>query len=348
MAVIAHPWSVGSQDILFNPRWVGAKCHFGPEFLRLLPQTQLQMAVSDLSFDTMSAYIVSIHKNEGHFAQLALGVVMSLTPVDLKIRPRRMDFGLPDPLPRHWHSNDPFKTHFFNAMSVLFPDGERYFIDSVRPFRAKIKDPVLLEQISGFIGQEGHHSREHIDYNNRLRALGYNIDRLEMPVKRRIRFVQKQFSAERQLAGTVAMEHFTAILANALLSEPQWLAQASPEMQKLWRWHALEETEHKAVAFDVYMQVCGDRKILRRAMRQATFFFLKDVTKGTLHMLKKDGKLTLSVWCKGMLWLWGRQGFFTRLIPAYRDFYRNDFHPWQHNNAVLMEQVAKEFELQPA
>ena len=273
---------------------------------------------------------------------------MSLTPSSLHIRPRRMEFCLPDPMPRHWHGNDPFKPHFFNAMSVLFPDGERYFIDSVRQFRDQITDPTLKEQIRGFIGQEGHHSREHIDYNNRLRALGYDIDRLELPVKRRIRFVQKQFSPERQLAGTVAMEHFTAILANALLSDPRWIGDASPEMQRLWRWHALEETEHKAVAFDVYMQVCGDRKILRKAMRQATFFFLKDVTKGTLHMLRKDGKLTLPVWWRGMVWLWGPGGFFSHLTGVYRDFYREDFHPWQHNNAQLMEEVAQEFDVQPA
>lgn len=272
----------------------------------------------------------------------------SLTPANLTIRPRHMDFSLPDPLPRHWHSNDPFKTHFFNAMSVLFPDGERFFIDSVRHFRDQITDPVLKEQIRGFIGQEGHHSREHIDYNNRLRDLGYDINHLETRVKKRIRFVQKNFSAERQLAGTVAMEHFTAIMANAMLRDPQWIEGASPNLKQLWRWHALEETEHKAVAFDVYMQVCGDRKILRRAMRQSTFFFLKDVTQGTWHMMKKDGELSLKSWFKGMLWLWGPNGFFSHLISDYRDFYKADFHPWQHNNTALMESVAREFEGLPA
>ncbi|HDZ55471.1 MAG TPA: metal-dependent hydrolase [Pseudomonas xinjiangensis] len=268
----------------------------------------------------------------------------TVTPSGLKIRPRRMDFSLSDPLPRHWHSGDPFKTHFFNSMSVLFPDGERYFIDSVRLFRDQITDPELLEQIRGFIGQEGHHSREHIEYNQRLRDLGYDIDKLEIPVRKRIRFVQKQFSAERQLAGTVAMEHFTAILADALLREPEWMAGATPEMQKLWRWHALEETEHKAVAFDVYMKVCGDRQILRRAMRQATFFFLKDVTQGMWHMLRRDGKLgDVKMMVRGMRWLWGRNGFFTRLVGVYRDYYRTDFHPWQHDNMALLETHSEEF-----
>ena len=86
----------------------------------------------------------------------------STTPEGLQIRPRHMDFDFPNPLPRHWHSGDAFKTHLFDAMSVLFPDGERFFIDSVRHFRDQIEDPVLKEQIRGFIGQEGHHSREHL------------------------------------------------------------------------------------------------------------------------------------------------------------------------------------------
>lgn len=97
-------------------------------------------------------------------------------PTDLHIRPRRLASGLPDPLPRHWHGGNAFKSHLFNAMSVLFPDGERFFIDSVRLFREQVTDDELKEQIRGFIGQEGHHSREHLEYSQRLRELGYDID----------------------------------------------------------------------------------------------------------------------------------------------------------------------------
>lgn len=264
-------------------------------------------------------------------------------PDNLDIRPRRLDVSVPNPLPRWWLGNDPFRTHFFNSMSVLFPDGEQFFIDSVRHFRDRISDPELQQQIRGFIGQEAHHSREHIDFNQRLSELGYDINALERPVKRRIRFANKKFSPERRLAATVAMEHFTAIMADAVLREPQWLAGATPEMRRLWRWHALEETEHKAVAFDVYMQVCGDRKLLRKAMRQSTFFFLKDVSFGTLHMLRRDGQLTAAVWWRGMRWLWGHGGFLRHLLKAYRDFYADDFHPWQHDNAALMHEVANEY-----
>ena len=200
----------------------------------------------------------------------------SSTPEGLQIRPRHLDFDLPDPLPRHWHGGDAFKSHLFDAMSVLFPDGERFFIDSVRQFRDQITDPTLKEQIRGFIGQEGHHSREHLEYSQRLRDLGYAIEPIERRARGRIRYAQKRLSPQRQLAATAALEHITAIMADQVLREPECLRGADANMARLWRWHALEETEHKAVAFDVYQQVCGNRRLLRRAMRLATLFFVLD------------------------------------------------------------------------
>jgi predicted metal-dependent hydrolase len=268
----------------------------------------------------------------------------SLTPQGLDIHPRRLEAAIPDPMPRHWHGGDPFKSHLFNAMSVLFPVGERFFIHSVRLFRERITDPVLQEQIRGFIGQEGHHSREHELYNQRLRELGYDVDYLESGVKRRIGFIKKRFSAEAQLAGTCAVEHFTAILGNVLLANPRLLEGADPQMARLWRWHALEETEHKAVAFDMFMQVCGNRKMLRKAMRRSTFFFTLDTLKGMVHMLKRDGLLwNWRIWRDGISWLWGKNGVFRPLIGVYMDFYRDGFHPWQHDNMYLVEKYRPDY-----
>ena len=271
--------------------------------------------------------------------------MISTTPPGLQIRPRHLDFDLPNPLPRHWHGGDAFKTHLFDAMSVLFPDGERFFIDSVRLFRDQISDATLNEQIRGFIGQEGHHSREHLEYSQRLRDLGYDVDYLERGIKRRLAFVRKHLPANLQLAATTSVEHLTAIMADAVLSNPQWTAGADPAMAKLWRWHALEETEHKAVAFDVFQQVSGSKWLLRRAMLQSTFFFTFDTTKGLIHMLKRDGLLwNWRVWRDGLVWLWGKDGIFRKLVGDYADFYKTGFHPWQHNNLHLVEQYRGEFD----
>lgn len=263
--------------------------------------------------------------------------MVTQTPKDLSFRPRYIRFDLPDPLPRHWHNGDAFKTHFFNAMSVLFPVGERFFIESVWQVRDRVTDRKLEEEVVAFIGQEGNHGREHTEYNRRLRDLGYDIDRLEAPLKKRLAYIKENFSPEKQLAGTVALEHFTAIMADLLLREPQWLEGAPQEMQDMWLWHALEEAEHKAVAFDLFMAICGDRKMLRTAMRQTTILFFFDISRGMWHMLRKDGLFwSLALWWRGLRFLWGRKGFLTRLIPAYRTFYRNDFHPWQHDNRSLI------------
>ncbi|UTW06908.1 metal-dependent hydrolase [Pseudomonas benzenivorans] len=271
----------------------------------------------------------------------------STTPEGLRIHPRQPDFNLPDPLPRHWHGGDAFRSHLFDAMSLLFPDGERFFIESVRHFREQIGDPLLLEQIRGFIGQEGHHSREHQVYSERLRGLGYDISHLERSAQARIRYVRKRFSPQRQLAATAALEHITAIMAAGLLSNPRHLEGAHPGMVRLWRWHALEETEHKAVAFDVYSQVCGSRKLLRRAMLLSTFFFVLDTSRGLIHMLKRDGLLwNWRVWRDGLCWMWGRQGVFRPLLGPYRDFFRRDFHPWQHDSRELLQRTRTEFDSQ--
>lgn len=269
----------------------------------------------------------------------------STTPEGLQIRPRQLDFELPDSLPRHWHGGNAFKTHLFNAMSVLFPDGERFFIDSVRLFRGQVEDPRLKEQIRGFIGQEGHHSREHLEYSERLRELGYDIDYLERGLKRRLAFLQKHLPSKLQLAATASVEHLTAIMADALLKDPLWLEGADPRMARIWRWHALEETEHKAVAFDVFQLVSGNPWLRRRAMLQSTFFFTLDTTKGLLHMLKRDGLLwNWRVWRDGLAWLWGSRGIYRPLVRVYLDFYKADFHPWQHDNLHLVQQYRGEFD----
>lgn len=269
----------------------------------------------------------------------------SPTPSDLQIKARQPDIALPQPWVRHWHGENAFKSHFFDAMSLLFPDGERFFIDSVRHYRDQATDPHLQKQISGFIGQEAHHSREHDRYSEALRQNGYDLDYLEHRLKRRLAFVRKHLPPKVHLASTVAVEHFTAIMADAILQNPNWLDGAEPSMAKLWRWHALEESEHKAVAFDLYQQVCSSVWLRRRAMLHSTLYFTLDTFKGLVHMLKRDGLLwNWGVWRDGLSWLWGSRGILRPLVRTYLDFYKRDFHPWQHDNMQVILQYRRQFD----
>jgi len=266
------------------------------------------------------------------------------TPEQLEIRPRHLDFDVGEDLARLWHGGDAFRTAFFNAMSLQFPEGEHQFIRSVRHFRDRIDDPALQAQIRGFIGQEGIHSREHSKYNEGLKQRGYDVAFMDDRFEKHMQFVNG-LAPYRQLAGTCAAEHYTAVLAHGILTNPDWLEGASPRMKALWRWHAVEETEHKAVAFDVYQRTVNNLKLRRIAFVIVTWNFFKYTFLNTCTMLRSEGKLwSLRTWLSGMNFLWGKPGVIRKSLPQFLAYLRRDFHPWQHDNRDVIEQWQDRFE----
>ena len=264
----------------------------------------------------------------------------SHTPQDVVITPRNREYAIAECLQRDWFANHAFKTAWFNAMSITFPQGEKFFIDSVRHFAGQIEDPKLQEEIRGFCGQEGYHRREHQRYNETLcKARGYDLAAQERRLAKNIGTAQKRLSPLEQLAITAALEHLTAIMAeSALANDNPMIGEAEPAMRELWDWHAAEEMEHKAVAFDVFRAMGGSEALRRRAMRGATFFLMVDVLYGVVHMLRSDGKLwNLRLWREGWAFLFARGGILRRLWPAYREYYREGFHPWQRDTRPLLD-----------
>jgi predicted metal-dependent hydrolase len=259
---------------------------------------------------------------------------------------RRMDFEFAK-LPRYWADNDPFLTHMLNALSATFPEGERMFIESVRAFRERIADPEMKKAISDFIGQEAMHGKEHDTYNEYAKAHGIDLGFIENFVTQRVAFIQKSFPPIRQLAITCALEHFTAILAEQMLASPEFYERLDPIARNLWLWHAVEENEHKAVAFDVYEQMGGTYAMRVRVMLLTTYFFISHQMWFQYRLLKADGKLgDLKMWAKGLNTLWGRPGWFRKLIPAYLQYFRRDFHPWQSDTRALLEHWKHELALE--
>ncbi len=257
--------------------------------------------------------------------------------VDVKVRPRHMEFGFPDQLERHWFDNNPYITHFVHALSATFPDGERFFIQSVRNYMDQIDDPEMLKNVRGFIGQEAHHGKHHEHFNDLVGKLGYPMNSIIKSVKNQLGFAQKHMSHEQQLAVTVALEHFTAILAHQLLTDDRYLEKAPEFVQNLMRWHAIEETEHKAVAFDVYQKVSGNNKLRKQVMRRATVIFLMRISWFQMRLLWADGlPLQPRKLFDYINYLVGVPGFFRKIIPDYMEFYQDDFHPWQQDNSHLL------------
>lgn len=267
----------------------------------------------------------------------------------LDIAGRKMDFGLDfDDVPRHWITNNPFRSTFMNALSCMFPEGERMFMDAVRDCQDRIKDPSpkLLEQIKGFIKQEAIHGHEHAQYNDFLRKWGYPIDKINRFEKKEKIWMRKNVPASHRLAITCALEHFTAIMAHQVLTNPMTTRDMHPQFKEMWRWHAIEETEHKAVAFDVY-QAAVDRYWLRvLTMLQVTFFFCLRTTLYQTIFLWKDGKLfSPKVWWQGLKFYFfedrGR-GLVVSIWKDYLDYFKRDFHPWQHDNRALLNEWDQE------
>ena len=262
----------------------------------------------------------------------------SNSPESLAFGPRRPSFDLAQALASDWHGGSAFRTAYFNAMSMLFPLGEKFFIDSVRFFKDEIDDPRLLIEIIAFQGQESTHRLQHQKYNELLcEQRGYDLDRFERPLRDRMAWAYRELTARRRLAGTAASEHLTAIMADDMLAHQDALSGADPHVAALWLWHGVEETEHKAVAFDVLVAVGGTVRERRQALLMNTFFFFKDTFRIMCLMLKHDGKLwSFREWLTGLKFLLIKPGILRRVFFAYLRFYKKDFHPWQHDNRELI------------
>lgn len=257
------------------------------------------------------------------------------SPVDIVVR--RMDFEIPA-IPRYWYDGNPWITHFLNALSTTFPDGERFFIHAVRLFEDQVSDPALRAQIRAFIGQEANHGKEHEAFNQALVAQhGLPLQSKMQFMKSALAWAKKRYQPRHQLALTVGFEHFTAILADLMLREPASLERLDAMYGELFLWHAVEETEHKAVAFDVYQATGGGYWLRVRAMVEATFFFLLIALRMQHSLLKHDGQQGNWRAALGFArFLLVSPGMLTRILPDYLDFYRPGFHPWQHDNRHLI------------
>lgn len=259
------------------------------------------------------------------------------TPVSVK--PRRMDFPFADMKDGYFFDDNILKSAYIAALSATFPEGEAEFIASVRLFRDQIDDKEMQEQISGFIGQEAHHSQQHKAFNQKLKGMGFDVPRLEKVFEKHIhKNVAKRSPAER-LALTVCFEHLTAILAEEFLGNPERLVGMDDTIAKMLRWHSVEEIEHKSVAFDLYMSCVGNRKLLHKAQRWATFELNYRNMLYIVRLLWWEKKLPRWRDIKGFYkFMFGKQGLLKRLRQPYLEFFREDFHPWDVDNTDMIDQ----------
>lgn len=258
------------------------------------------------------------------------------------IKIRRIDFRYEEPaLPRHFMAGDPVMSHIVAVLSALFPEGEDFFVKTVRDRRDQITDPQLKKQVSGFIGQEAIHGREHREFNDRLAALGYPTHFIDRVTKHGLALLAKVAPKDHQLAVTAALEHYTSTLAEVLLGDPEARARfGEGEVLNLLTWHAIEESEHKSVAFDVFQTVSGKQRIRAGVMNLTTLGFLGGAIAGTLLSLALDP----STWrhpvrtARSLRRIRTSPWLTKDVRRRIRDYNRVGFHPEDHDATALLEE----------
>jgi predicted metal-dependent hydrolase len=255
-----------------------------------------------------------------------------------KIPPRRIDFNFSaENVPRYYVGNDPFLTTFVTALSSVFPEGEFFFVESVRHYRDRITDPALKADVSGFIGQEALHSMAHKAFNDAATIQGFQVDKLDRDVGILLRAVKRFTPPIFQLAATACLEHYTAVFTEMLLQNDELIESFSPEIRNLYLWHSVEENEHKNVAFDVYQTVGGSYLLRASVMIPTTLIFFPVILWFQARLLAKDGQLlNVRQNIKGFNYIFGYKGVFSKLIPKYLDWFKPNFHPSHHDTDALL------------
>jgi predicted metal-dependent hydrolase len=281
------------------------------------------------------------------------------TPSNLRITPRDLKFNrvgdqtaaqpavdAQSPAARWWHGGDPIKTAFYNALSMVFPQGESLFIEAVRRYRDQA-GPELQTQIAAFIKQETLHTREHVVFNRLVEDAGYDVTAINAYIANRMRLARERHPIG-QLAITVALEHFTAILAHGLLTDPKHLAGAPAQIARLWQWHAIEEIEHKGVAFDTFVAATREMSSFRRwyirckAMAFISYVFWRSNARHMADFFRQDGINTFGTWMRVLKFHFVSPGMLRKIVGEYFKFYLPSFHPWRTDDRQLIADVERE------
>ena len=263
----------------------------------------------------------------------------------ITVRDRR--FGRGAVQERWWAGGDPIASAWFNALSATFPRGETLFVEAVKAFRADAP-PQLAAEIRAFVKQEVNHTREHLAFNRAAEAAGYDLSRIDAWVEEMIGRIYRR-PKHGWLAVTIALEHFTAMFSHEFLAHPEHFAGAESEQAALWRWHAVEEIEHKGVAYDTWLHATRSWSRWKR-WKVKSVLMLVITRRFVMHRFRDAGALLAQDGIAGwrakarLIWyLVGRPGILRRVFPAWCAYFLPGFHPWNQDDRALIGKYDSEY-----
>jgi predicted metal-dependent hydrolase len=261
----------------------------------------------------------------------------TLSKSHIPIIPRRPKWDFADLKERLFFGGNGLKSAFVVALSGSFPPGEKEFIQSVRLFTDQVRDPKLIRDVKDFTAQEGQHSLQHKLLNEAFDRLGY----LATQVSEQFEVIEQEWAEDRsdadRLAATVVMEHITAVMAHFALTRPEEFDPLPDSVQELLLWHAIEEIEHKSVAFDVYEECVGDRNRLRRQLLLHMVLFPLGIRDFQRMLLRELGhETTWKERAEMARYLLGPKGLVVSVLPRYLALLKPGFHPWDLDDSHLV------------
>lgn len=271
----------------------------------------------------------------------------SATPMEHELIVRDRRFDRQHKSPRWWHSGDPVATAWYNSVSASLPRGEAFFIDTLKPFRDDLP-PRLRAEVRAFSKQEVNHTREHVAFNRLVADHGYNVESIAEGIQAMLDLTEGR-PREFNLAITIALEHFAAIISRHLLADPRYLEGADPEAAEIWRWHAMEEIEHKGLVFDVWLHATKDWSAWKRYKTRAlialliTRKYFGNRVRDAVGLLEQDGFDRRTAKRKLRAFLWWKPGMMRRMFIEWAAILMPGFHPWKHDDRALLGKTQSDY-----
>jgi predicted metal-dependent hydrolase len=264
------------------------------------------------------------------------------------IRPHRIAVAFDETLPKHWFGGNAFLTHMLNTWTAIFPDAERYFVRWSKKALASVTDPKIKKDIQGFIGQETMHATQHEKLWELLRSQGYNLDPVIFFVEKvAFDWLEKALPDKINYALVAGLEHFTAMFGEIYFENPELVQQMHPEMRRLFEWHAAEEIEHKAVAYDQLLAIDDSYALRTGVMNVAVVGFYMVTLLNTLYFMAQDKSLyNPKEWSMMYDVFFGKYDLARKTFVKFLEYYKPDFHPWDNQNYHLAQPTLAKYEKQ--
>lgn len=183
------------------------------------------------------------------------------------------------------------------GISLTMPYLEPYLIRTMKVALKQIEDETLAEDVRHFSQQEGHHFRNHIKFNEHVRAYFSNDVATEIrAIENALEADYQRFTKEESLRFNVAYaEGFEALTCGMALASAEHAVFERLPGQELFAWHMAEEIEHRTVAFDVFEYLVGNYFYRLRAGCWSQWHYVRTIDRFVRLMAKAlDRKLVYS------------------------------------------------------